>query len=486
MLPPSGVIMHLNYRIVFIITFLLFTLSVSMSLINYTVTLQLTQKQLRDSSLPLTVDNIYTEIQKHIIEPNLVASMMAHDTFLKDWLINKEDDTNKITKYLETIKNKYNMFTTFLVSERTKNYYNSKGLVEQIKEENRDNAWYFSFKEIQSNQEINLDFNKHIDDSMVMFINHKIFDEEYHMIGATGIGLKISYINDMLEYFRKQYNFNVYFINKEGKVVLSEDKVNQLSHIKDVPELYAIKDDLITKEKKIIDYTKAGEEYLLNVKYIPELDLYLIVEAKLSYFIENVTKTFYFNLIGSIFVSILIALMILITIRKYHRKLEYLAANDTLTGLPNRRSFNKKFEHFFLLHKRNSNPMALLFLDLDDFKNINDTLGHQIGDEVLKRIADIIKQNIRKTDLVARWGGEEFIISLIDSDVKKAKVIAEKLREQIETDIFLHQITNQTVTASFGLTNVKSDDTIDTILNRVDTALYKAKGSGKNKIILSS
>lgn len=477
--------MHHNYRIVFIITFLLLILSVSMSLINYTVTLQSTQKQLRDSSLPLTVDNIYTEIQKHIIEPNLVASMMAHDTFLKDWLINKEDDTNKITKYLETIKNKYNMFTTFLVSERTKNYYTSKGLVEQIKEENRDNAWYFSFKGIQSDHEINLDFNKHIDDSMVMFINHKIFDEEYHMIGATGIGLKISYINDMLKYFRKQYNFNVYFLNKEGKVVLYENKVNPLRHIKDIPELYALKDDLMTKEKKVIDYTTAGEDYLLDTKYIPELDLYLIVEAKLSYFNEDIIKTFYLNLIGSILVSILIAFMILITIRKYHKKLEYLAANDTLTDLPNRRSFNKEFNHFFLLHKRNLNPMALLFLDLDNFKNVNDTLGHQIGDKVLKRLADIIKQNIRKTDLAARWGGEEFIISLIDSNVEEAKIIAEKLREEIETDIFLHQITNQTVTASFGLTSVNVDDTIDAVLKRVDDALYKAKDSGKNKIILS-
>jgi len=476
---------HFNYRIVFIISFLLIMLSVSMSLINYTVALHSTQEQLRDRSLPLTVDNIYTEIQKHIIEPNLVASMMAHDTFLKDWLINKEDDANKITKYLETIKNKYNMFTTFLVSERTKNYYTSKGLVEQIKEENRDNAWYFSFKEIQPDHEINLDFNKHIDDSMVMFINHKIFDEEYHLIGATGIGLKISYINDMLKYFRKKYNFNVYFLNKEGEVVLYEHKVNPLRHIKEIPQLYALKDDLITKEKKIIDYTKAGEEYLINTKYIPELDLYLIVEAKLSSFNKDVMKTFYFNLIGSMLVSILIALMILITIRKYHKKLEYLASNDTLTDLPNRRSFYKAFHHFFLLHKRNSNPMSLLFFDLDDFKNINDTLGHQIGDEVLKRIADIIKQNIRKTDLAARWGGEEFVITFIDSNMEEAKIIAEKLREQIETDILLHQITNQTVTASFGLTNVNADDTIDTILKRVDDALYKAKDSGKNKIILS-
>lgn len=476
--------MHFNYRIVFIITFLLITLSISMSLINYTVALQSTQTQLRDRSLPLTVDNIYTEIQKHIIEPNLVASMMAHDTFLKDWLINKEDDTEKITKYLETIKNKYNMFTTFLVSEKTKNYYTSKGFIEKVKEENKDNAWYFSFKEIQADNEINLDFNKHIDDSMVMFINHKIFNDEYHMIGATGIGLKISYINDMLKHFRKQYSFNVYFLNEEGEVVLYENNVNSLRDIKDIPELYALKDDLITKEKKVIDYTKAGEDYLLNTKYIPELDLYLIVEAKLSYFIRDVRKTFYFNIIGSMLVSMLIALMILITIRRYHKKLEYLASNDTLTDLPNRRSFNQKFQHFFLLNKRSSDPMTLLFFDLDNFKNINDTQGHQIGDKVLKRIADIIKQNIRKTDLVARWGGEEFMITFIDSNIEEAKIIAEKLRKQIETDIFLQQITNTTVTASFGLTNVNEQDTIDIVLKRVDDALYKAKYSGKNQIII--
>ena len=99
--------MNLNYRIVLIITFLLMVLSVSMSVINYVVSLQSTQKQLAERSLPLTVDNIYTEIQKHIIEPNLVSSMMAHDTFLKAWLIHDEADVNKISKYLETIKNKF-------------------------------------------------------------------------------------------------------------------------------------------------------------------------------------------------------------------------------------------------------------------------------------------------------------------------------------------------------------------------------------------
>lgn len=476
--------MQLNYRIVFIITFLLISLSLSMSIINYFVALRATQVQLKERSLPLTIDNIYTEIQKHIIEPNLVSSMMAHDTFLKDWLIHEESDVEKISRYLESIKNKYNMFTTFLVSEKTKNYYTAKGFTEKISEARPENAWYFDFKKIQNSYEINLDFNKHMDDSMIMFINHKILDDKFHLIGATGIGLRISYINDMLKRFRKQYNFNVYFLNEAGAVVLYEHGVNDLRHIKDVPELYKLKDDLITKQSNVIAYEKMGEEYLLNTKYIPELDLYLIVEAKLAHFMKDVIETFYFNLAGSLLVTIVIALLILMTIRKYHKKLEYLADYDSLTDLPNRRSFDKKFQQFFLLQKRQFTPISLLFFDLDNFKYINDTHGHQCGDKVLRRIADIVKKQIRQTDLIARWGGEEFIIAFIDCDLDEAKLISEKLRKCIEEDSYLHQTNAKNVTASFGLTGLMPGDSIDSLLKRVDGALYEAKDSGKNTIVL--
>jgi hypothetical protein len=91
--------MQFNYRIVFIITALLFTLSVSLTSVNYYVSMNLTHSQLKNSALPLTVDNIYTEIQKQIIEPNLIASMMAHDTFMKDWLANQENDSEQVVKY---------------------------------------------------------------------------------------------------------------------------------------------------------------------------------------------------------------------------------------------------------------------------------------------------------------------------------------------------------------------------------------------------
>ena len=124
--------MRFDYRIVFIITVLLFTLSTSLTVINYAESLDSTRKQLKNRSLPLTVDNIYTKIQKQIIEPNLIASMMSNDTFMKDWLAHEENDIDQITQYLAAIKNKYQIFTAFLVSAKSKNYYTANGLLEQV------------------------------------------------------------------------------------------------------------------------------------------------------------------------------------------------------------------------------------------------------------------------------------------------------------------------------------------------------------------
>ena len=148
--------MRFDYRIVFIITALLFTLSTSLTVVNYFISIESTQSQLKNSSLPLTVDNIYTEIQKQIIEPNLISSMMAHDTFMKDWLTHEENNTDKIVRYLDTIQNKYKMSTTFFVSEKTKNYYTASGFIEKVKPENPNNAWYFSFKNNPELHEINI------------------------------------------------------------------------------------------------------------------------------------------------------------------------------------------------------------------------------------------------------------------------------------------------------------------------------------------
>jgi diguanylate cyclase (GGDEF)-like protein len=457
-------------------------LSISISLINFMVSLHSTETDLKTRSLPLTVDNIYTEIQKHVIEPNLVASMMAHDTFLKDWLINDEQNSDKIIRYLDTIKNKYGMFVAFLVSEKTQSYYTQNGFLEHLSSSKPDNEWYYKFKKLQEDHEINLDFNNNLDNSLIMFINHKIYDNDYHLVGATGIGLKISYINDMLKRFRQEYNFTVLFVNEEGKIILSERTDDKSKSLYDTPELRNLADQIIIKDSKILEYQKNGENYLLKTKYIPELDLYLLVEAKLDDFIKNVRRTFYLNLAASLLVSIIITFIILIMIRGYNEKLEFMARHDALTGLMNRNAFDDSFNEFLLLSKRHGDPLSLIFFDIDNFKTINDTLGHQTGDHVLVRISELLKARLRRTDIIGRWGGEEFIIGLIDTDLINAEAIAETLRHAFEEDPRLTHLASSPVTASFGVVTARNSDAIDTLLARADSAMYRAKELGKNRI----
>lgn len=470
-----------NY-VVFIVTFLLLTFSIGSSILNYVKSLEETQLELRERSLPLSIDNIYTEVQKNLIEPTLVSSMMANDTFLKDWLIHKEDEINKISRYLESIKNRYNMFSTFLVSEKSGNYYTSKGLLEQVKEENPNNDWYFKFKDIQDTYEINLDFNKFMGDTLIMFINYKIFDDEFHYIGATGIGIKISYINEMLKHFRLKYKFNVFFANKNGDIVLSELENVDISKVQNVKELGLLEKGVLEENSRLLEYKKNGQSYILNSKYIKELNLYLFVEAEINKFTAEVEKTFIINLLISLLVTAIIIVIILYTVKSYNKKLENLASFDSLTQLPNRRSFNEYFEKSLKLYKRDNNPRSVIFFDIDNFKLINDNYGHLVGDNVLKRIATILNLQIRDCDSISRWGGEEFLILLNNSNLEQSVEVAEKLRSSLEHDVELSSFVEGGVTASFGVTTFKDNDGIEKIVSRADRALYKAKHGGKNRV----
>ncbi|WP_228712731.1 cache domain-containing protein [Halarcobacter mediterraneus] len=313
--------MKSKYKVVFFITILLVILSLSISTVNYYVSLESAQKHLKNQSLPLSLDNIYSDIQKHIIQPYLVSSMMANDTFLQDWLVNEEHNVNKISRYLENIKNKYHMFNAFLVSEKTKKYYTQNGFLEVLNKDNAANNWYFNFLSTEKKHEINLDFNKYLSNSLIMFINYKILDKDLNLIGVTGLALKISYIDDLLKKFRKKHNFIVTFYNSQGDIVLAEREITKEKNIDEIVELKKYKNLILSKKSVLLEYSKGLEQYILNTKYIPELDLYLTVKANLEDFTYDVKKILYFNLFVSLLITFIIATIIYFIIKNYSNKL---------------------------------------------------------------------------------------------------------------------------------------------------------------------
>lgn len=158
-----------------------------------------------------------------------------------------------------------------------------------------------------------------------------------------------------------------------------------------------------------------------------------------------------------------------------------LSELDGLTDIPNRRSFDAKLEDYLsnAMLKIANAKFSLIMFDIDHFKEINDTFGHSAGDSVLSELAFLIKQNIRKDDFFARFGGEEFMIISKNIGVKGAVELAEKLRLKIETYGFSSKIN---VKCSFGVTGYRRGDTAESIVKRADEALYKAKENGRNRV----
>ena len=157
------------------------------------------------------------------------------------------------------------------------------------------------------------------------------------------------------------------------------------------------------------------------------------------------------------------------------------ASTDALTGLSNRRVFKDRITSMMNFHKRYGSPLTMLSLDLDHFKQINDNLGHQVGDEVLKSVAAVLKTEVRTTDLLVRMGGDEFLLVLDNTDRAQAQILAERLLGKIDG---LEVWANERVKlgASIGLTQLDQDESLRHWLDRTDDLLYHAKVRGRSKV----
>ena len=164
-------------------------------------------------------------------------------------------------------------------------------------------------------------------------------------------------------------------------------------------------------------------------------------------------------------------------------ELARLATQDGLTGIDNRRRFEDKLLEAFRTMKRTGRCFTVLMLDADHFKKVNDRHGHQVGDEVLKQLAQLMLHNVRSTDVVARYGGEEFVVLLPDTaDEQVGLRVAEKIRAAAGASVF-PVAGKLTVSVGVALAQV-SDDTCKAVVHRADEALYEAKHQGRNRVVV--
>ncbi len=165
-------------------------------------------------------------------------------------------------------------------------------------------------------------------------------------------------------------------------------------------------------------------------------------------------------------------------------RFEEMAYKDPLTELDNRRSFTEKAKAMMEYAKRYGEPLSVLMIDIDDFKKVNDNYGHDVGDRLLKALADVIKRSIRSSDVAARFGGEEFVVLLPKTDEEGARLVADRIREEfgkVSIDVDGEKIRTS---VSIGVASLKGEGSIEEVIKKADVALYEAKGSGKDRVVV--
>lgn len=457
------------------------------SLLSYYASRDSIRNNIINTELPLTSDTVYSEIQKDLVRPVLVASTMSRDTFLRDWVIAGERDPEQMTRYLAEVMAHYGAYTAFFVSDRSRIYYQAKGVLKHVSEQAERDAWYFHVRQMTEPYEINVDIDMANHDTLTLFINYKVFDYQGHFIGATGLGLTADAVVQLLDRYQQRYQRSIWLTDVKGNLMLTGTQggpqgARTGQPLVELPGLGDLKARLPRPSDGHYEYTEQGNRHYLNVRYLPELNGYLFVDKRENGALTGIRQSLYWNL-GICAAALALAVWVFgRVLRRYQRQVETLATRDSLTGLPNRRGFNLLAGQTLADVQRSRAPLTALMLDLDKFKVLNDTYGHLAGDEVLAGFAQVLIAAVRQSDIVCRWGGEEFMVLLKDTAGGDALAIAEKVRQRTEAHTFHYRGQALRITTSAGLSALQPGDSLEKLIARADQALYRAKQSGRNRV----
>lgn len=479
-------LLSIKYRLLILLTLILVAGFVATSLASYLASRNAIEHGIADQTLPLTGDNIYSEIQKDMLRPVFISSLMAHDTFVRDWILAGEANPAQIVRYLAEVKKKYGAITSFLVSDRSSKYYYAEGTLKSVSPQALRDVWYYRVRAMdKSDYETNVDVDMANRDSMTIFINHRVYDYAGQFIGATGIGLTLDTMSNIIDRYQARFHRNIYFVDEAGALVLAGKTMRDgHGNIHQLPGVQAIAGQILNhrSEPTHLSYQLARAQILVNSRYIPELGWYLVVEQNVSDEVESLQGVFILNLAISFGVTLLVLLLTLLTVNRYQRRIERIASTDALTGLLNRKSLELLFQRAMLLSKRNAQPLSAILFDIDFFKRVNDTHGHLWGDKVIRGVADVARASVRESDVITRWGGEEYLVLLNNCSLAQAAEVAENLRAAVERHDFGLPDPQVPVTISLGVAEYRQDESESAFFSRADSALYQAKQHGRNCI----
>ncbi|MEW6981610.1 diguanylate cyclase [Colwelliaceae bacterium 6471] len=424
---------------------------------------------------------LFALITSDIVRPLSVSHFMANDQLVIDYIQQDTIDKNVLLNYLEHYAKQYDM-VTFIALEKHDFMIDSNN--KQVTLGDGSAEWFHRLKKQDADQFADIG---NVDDPH-LFFDIKLYHQQ-EFLGFIGTGVDLNYFAEKFSEFYRRFGFELYFVDENNNITLSSNYLMKTEKHHRRDEIINI-DTLpwyqqwLTKQHTATELRPdSNDAMLVSQMPIQALKWHLYIVSPPASQQREYWQLFLSKFGTFAIISLALYLIFITTVNYFKSSIFKDAKIDFLTKLPNRSFIYWKFKKLADTYQ----SACVVIADIDHFKIINDTHGHLTGDNVLKAIANEMSTSLRQIDLIARWGGEEFLMILPNTSVEQAFDITERIRKNIEqlTIINENALEIKNVTISFGITLCQLNNAnLDKIIAEADKALYQAKNNGRNQVFI--
>lgn len=459
--------LHQSFLILFAVVVIAIVTLVHFSIAKIVAEQSRAQQQSISPALSLIVEQL--------MKPLHVSQTLAKAKELKDLMAAGVMDETVIFDSLKRLEKEFGM-SFFIASETSRRQYNSDGTSLDLIEGQVN--WYFKYKDADTDAVA--DIGKWEDTHF--YIDLKIYDENNKFLGFFGVGKSLRIFLSLFDQFKQKYGYDFIFVDQHKNITLSSDPEliaanSKFHNLTDLSWYQALSEEVRSKNSlNNLLVRQNGQDYLIAEVSIAPFDWTLYLMSPLQARQTQISRTFIFSVVSLLVVIFGLFILIYNLLYYFKRDIQKSGDTDHLTKLANRRKIEQVYNE--LMEKQMS--LGLILLDIDNFKAVNDTHGHNAGDQVLRQISTMLQRELREQDVLGRWGGEEFVILLPETGPHEAMNIAQHLRERMATMTISTGSASIQVTGSFGVTFTATPRSLTEVISSADDALYHAKRDGRN------
>lgn len=437
-----------------------------------------------ENDVKLTAMDINSNISSTVNDQITMSRILSDDKFIREWARNETGETTgknvyELYSYLSQYQLEYGYSCVFFVSDKTKYYYYDKGYNKTLDLDSKEDSWYPNFLNQLLDYETQVDTDELNDNKVSVFVNCVIQDKGFKTLGVVGVAKSLDTYMMHLPKYEQEYNVKICLADVRPSHNAYNGSYKYYARPAVAAAMMGLTEEQVkTKVEPGNPVTFFDGNVCTCVVYNSTMGWNILVQRDIGPTIDTILRQTYRRALIVLFFILIYVIMSTMLLVRMNRMSRAAENTDELTGLFNNKIFKEIYDRKLRKNINKDEPPTLFMVDIDNFKNFNDTYGHLYGNTIIKIVADGLREMVKNRGTVARWGGDEFI-GIIRASEEEAKVIMEALLEDLKK-----ADTHSQVTLSCGLVKINPFISLEKNMHFADEALYYSKSNGKGRCTL--